>query len=69
MLSSYLRIETYLTELKLAKYPEVDKIHCRKFSKKDTLGSTTTCKSVLEVIIILDFHLERNCGSIYQRDF
>lgn len=38
--TSYLRVEIYLTELKLAKYPEVDE-HAtkkRKFSKRDTLG-------------------------------
>lgn len=38
MVTSYLRVEIYLTELKLAKYPEVEKTHAKKFSKKDTLG-------------------------------
>ncbi|XP_046458056.1 ubiquitin carboxyl-terminal hydrolase 15-like isoform X1 [Daphnia pulex] len=37
MLTSYLRVEIYLTELKLAKYPEVEKTHLQKFSKRDTL--------------------------------
>lgn len=38
MLTSYLRVEIYLTELKLAKYPETEKTQIRKFSKRDTLG-------------------------------
>jgi hypothetical protein len=39
MLTSYLRVEIYLTELKLAKYPEVEKTHLKKFSKRETLGT------------------------------
>ena len=38
MLTSYLRVEIYLTELKLAKYPDVEKTALRKFSKRDNLG-------------------------------
>jgi len=38
MMSSYLRVEIYLTELKLAKWPQVDKITRKKFSKTDTIG-------------------------------
>jgi len=37
MMSSYLRVEIYLTELKLAKWPQVDKITRKKFSKTDTI--------------------------------
>ena len=45
MLTSYLRVEIDLTELKLAKYPEVEKTHLKKFRKRETLR-----------IIILYFH-------------
>ena len=38
MLSSYLRVEIYLTELKLAKWPHIEKIARKKFSKTDTIG-------------------------------
>ena len=42
MLTSYLRVEMYLTvKLKLAKYPEVEKTQVKMFSKQDTLGKWT----------------------------
>ena len=49
MLSSYLRVEIYLTELKLAKYPNIEKTVCKKFSKTDTLGKFSNKIRVLTV--------------------
>jgi len=40
MLTSYLRVEIYLVEVKLAKFPEVEKTVTKKFSKKETLGTS-----------------------------
>ena len=39
LMSSYLKVEIYLTELRLAKYPDKEKVVKKQFSKTETLES------------------------------
>lgn len=58
MLTSYLRVEIYLTELKLAKYPETEKTCVKKFSKRDTLETVEkVLRDIFEIPENSNIHL------------
>jgi len=64
MLSSYLRVEIYLTELKLAKWPHIEKIARKKFSKTDTIEDVEKVfRETFEIAENRNVHLWIRSGS------